>query len=196
MQPASYALHVDRAFGRPMKIGMYLGRSKYWWAWLGIRSNPAIAEAAHDFEYAVFFDDLRHLPPQVLELDRRRAKYFCIFWDGIRAVAENEEVRLALGPGADLTALVVGEEPYVLRSDPNAMGLYPEGPMSFSVIGMRLDFRTSAILLGARIKALLMPLKNVMQSKGRRSETAMLLWGECRIVFCGSYGTTPQAIAE
>lgn len=177
-----------------MKIGMYLGPSKYWWAYLGIRSNPAIAKAAQGFDRAVFFDDPARLP-HVRHSDRRRVKYFCIFWDGIRDSTGPERVRLALGPEADVTALVVGEASCAPCGDFSVLELYAEGPMLFSAGPLSFDLRTSIILLGARIKAFLMPLKNMVQGRGKRREVAGLLFGRPRIVFCGSYGTPPGVMA-
>ena len=47
----------------PAKISMYLGSSKYWWAYLGIKSNPSIVPLLDDgFDRAVFFDDISLLP--------------------------------------------------------------------------------------------------------------------------------------
>ncbi len=66
--------------------------------------------------------------------------------------------------------------------------------MSFDVDPLRFDLRTSAILLGARIKGWLMPVKNVLQRGVSWKETVELLTGPRRIVFCGSYGTTRWAI--
>jgi hypothetical protein len=180
----------------PMKISMYLGASKDWWAWLGIRSNPAIVQAAQGFDRAIFFDDPRLLPAHARTPSYGQTKYFFIFWDGMRDAAEIERMRPALAPNADLVALAVGERSCPSQLDARVEGLYPEGRMRFDVASVSLDLRSSALLAGARAKALLMPVKNVMQSKGRRRETAGLLFGQRRIVFCGSYGITRQAIAE
>ena len=179
-----------------MKISMYLGASKDWWAWLGIRSNPAIVKATQGFDRAIFFDDPRLLPAHARTPGHGQTKYFFIFWDGMRDAAEIVRMRPALAPNADVVALAVGERSCSSQVDARAEGLYPEGPMRFNVVPPSLDLRSSAILAGARVKALLMPLKNVMQSKGRRRETAALLFGRRKIVFCGSYGITPKAIAE
>jgi hypothetical protein len=186
---------VEQHTDVPMKISMYLGNSKDWWAWLGIRSNPGIVKAAQGFDRAIFFDDPRLLPAPARTPGRGQTKYFFIFWDGMRDAAGIERIRPALAPNADLTALVVGDASCSSNLDARVQGLYPEGPMRFEG-ALSLDLRSSMRLAGARVKSLLMPLKNVMQSKGRRLETAALLFGSQRIVFCGSYGITPQAIAE
>ncbi|HWG17847.1 MAG TPA: hypothetical protein VN678_08295 [Acidobacteriaceae bacterium] len=179
-----------------MKISMYLGTSKDWWAYLGLRSNPAIVKAVQGFDRVIFFDDPRLLPAHTRTPGHGRTKYFFIFWDGMRDAAEMERMSPAVAPKADIVALAVGERSCSSQLDARVEGLYPEGPMRFDGAPLSLDVRSSAILAGARVKALLMPLKNVMQSKGRRRETAGLLFGRRRIVFCGSYGITPQAIAE
>ncbi len=86
-----------------MKIGQqHLGASKYWWAWLGIRSNPAIAATSQRFDRTILFDDPGLLPPDA-RTGPKNTKYYCIFWDGIRDPAELERAQLAIGPGADLT---------------------------------------------------------------------------------------------
>jgi hypothetical protein len=187
-----FPVHTDI----PMKISMYLGTSKDWWAYLAMRSNPAILKVAEGFDRSIVFDDPRLLPGRAHISGRRRTKYFFIFWDGLRDAAEIERVRLVLAPNADLTALVVGETSCLSQVDLPVQGLYPEGPMQFDVAPLRFDLRASALLVAARVKSLLMPLKNSVQSKGRRRETAGLLFGRPRIVFCGSYGITPQSIAH
>src|SRR5262249_54303923 len=114
----------------------------------------------------------------------------------IRDLAGIQHELEAVDQGADLTALVVGDATGPHETSLNWQALYPEGTMRFDCGPLRFDLRTPGILLAASIKTILMPLKNILLGKGRRWETAKLLFERRRIVFCGSYGTTREAIAE
>ena len=176
-----------------MKIGMYLGTSKDWWAYLGVRSNPCVVEAAGDAKRAIVFDD----PPLLPEKERglSAAHYFFVVWDGVRKPEQIEKARAVANAGTNFTALVVGD---LSRADDDAsvLSLYPAGKMQFDRVRPRFDLRTWAILFLARVKGWLMPLKNVRQAAGKRWATASLLFARPKVVFCGVYGLTPPAIAE
>jgi hypothetical protein len=49
-------------------------------------------------------------------------------------------------------------------------------------------------LLVAKIKTVLMPLKNIFQNKVNTRQAINLLFGKKKIVFCGSYGTVPTVV--
>jgi len=176
----------------PAKISMYLGSSKYWWAYLGIKSNPSIVPPLNDgFDRAVFFDDISLLPPGHDGPGLHSTKFFYILWDGLRDGRLIEKAGLSLGRDADLTALIVGEVSQMSQVEYKFQSLYREGELSFNGSPLRFDLRTAAILLGARIKTVLMPLKNIFQSEGRIIQSIKLLLGKKQVVFCGSFGTSP-----
>jgi hypothetical protein len=171
---------------------MYLGPSKYWWAYLGIKSNPSIVPLLDDgFDRAVFFDDISLLPPGHDGPSLHNIKYFYILWDGLRDGGLIENASLSLGRDADLTVLVVGDVSRMSQVECKFKSLYREGELSFSGPPFRFDLRTTAILLGAKIKTVLMPLKNIFQSEGRILQSIKLLLGKKQVVFCGSLGTSP-----
>ena len=180
-----------------MKISMYLGPSKYWWAYLGIRSNPSlVSAAAGQFDRAIFFDDPALLPAALAGKGGHAIRYFYIFWDGLSDEQAMERARAVVGAGAVLTALVVGGFSAESAANYDVQSLYPEGALEFKTGPLRFDARTRAILLSARVKAFLMPVKNLLVSKGRRGQTIELLLGKSRIVFCGSYGTIPKVLEQ
>jgi SAM-dependent methyltransferase len=171
---------------------MYLGSSKYWWAYLGIKSNPSIVPLLNDgFDRAVFFDDISLLPPGHDGPGLHRTKFFYILWDGLRDGGLIEKASLSLGRDADLTALIVGDVSRMSHVEYKFQSLYREGELSFNESPLRFDLRTAAILLGARIKTVLMPLKNIFQNEGRIFQGIKLLLGKKQVVFCGSFGTSP-----
>jgi hypothetical protein len=173
---------------------MYLGRSRYWWAYLGIRSNPAIVpEMRGSSDRAVFFDH-PSLIPSIRKSAKQKTRYFYLLWDGLSDESAIEKIRLSLGPGADLTALVVGDCPPRLQEKYKVENLYAEGALVFNRAKASFDARTSAILLGARIKTLMMPLKNTLQRRGAKRDAIQLLFGRRRVVFCGTYGMTPKVL--
>lgn len=176
----------------PAKISMYLGPSKYWWAYLGIKSNPSIVPLLDDgFDRAVFFDDISLLPPGHDGPSLHNIKYFYILWDGLRDGRFIENASLLLGRDADLTVLVVGDVSRMSQVNYKFQGLYREGELSFNGSPFRFDLRTASILLGAKLKTVLMPLKNILQSEGRIFQSIKLLFGKKQVVFCGSLGTSP-----
>ena len=176
----------------PAKISMYLGSSKYWWAYLGIKANPSIVPLLDDgFDRAVFFDDISLLPPGDAGPGLHNIKFVYILWDGLRGGGLIENASLSLGRDADLTVLVVGDISRMSQVNYKFQSLYRKGELSFSGYPFRFDLRTAAILLGARIKTVLMPLKNIFQSEGRIFQSINLLLGRKQVIFCGSLGTSP-----
>jgi hypothetical protein len=186
-----------RGLAAIMKISLYLGSSKYWWAYLGIKSNPLLFSQMNDgTDRAIVFDNPRLLPPIDTAQRNQRIKYFFILWDGASDNREIEKIKVLLGAGADLTTLVVGDFSRVSRERCRVQGLYAEGAMNFSVPALHFDLRTRTILLAARLKAIFMPFKNILQSKGKAWQSIDLLIGKSRIVFCGSYGTIPIVLEQ
>ena len=176
----------------PAKISMYLGSSKYWWAYLGIKSNPSIVPLLNDgFDRAVFFDDISLLPPGHDGPSLHSTKFFYILWDGLRDGRLIEKASLSLGRDADLTALIVGDVSRMSQVKYKFQNLYREGELGFNLSPLRFDLRTAAILLGAKAKTVWIPLKNIFQSKGRFFQSIKLLLGKKQVVFCGSFGTSP-----
>ncbi len=178
-----------------MKVSLYLGSSKYWWTYLGIKSNPLLFSQINDgTDRAIVFDDPRLLPPIDTVQRNQRIKYFFVLWDGASDNREIDRTKVLLGEDADLTTLVVGDFSRVSHERSKVQGLYAEGVLKFNVPALRFDLRTRAILLAARFKTVLMPLKNILQSKGNAWQSIDLLIGKSRIVFCGSYGTIPVGL--
>jgi hypothetical protein len=176
------------------KISMYLGSSKYWWAYLGIKSNSSILPLIEDrFDRVVFFDDLTHVQPGSADA-KRVSRYFLIAWDGVSDERWIDDAQLSLGNDADLTVLVVGDSSQVSPGKYRIQNLYPEGALKFTVSPLRFDLRTAALIVDRKFKCLLMPLKNLAQSRGRVLQTIDLLLGRKRVVFCGSYGTNPGVV--
>ena len=178
-----------------MKISMYLSSSKYWWAYLGIQSNPSILSRSDPGGRAIFFDNLDILPPIDVASDRR-TKYFYILWDGLSDRREIDKAKLLLGPASDLTVLVVGPFSEASCKGCSIQALYPEGPLCFGASSLPLDLRTRIILWSAKMKTLLMPLKNLLESKRTAFPVTKLLCAKRKIVFCGSYGTIPRVVEE
>jgi hypothetical protein len=179
-----------------MKISMYLGASKYWWAYLGLQSNPLLlSELKDQLGCAVFFDDPGLLPPVDATFDGQ-TKYFYIFCDALNDTRHSDNAQYPLGPGRDLTVLVVGPYPDESPEGCRMQSLYPEGPLSFHASSLRFDRRTWQIVLGAKIKTILMPMKNMLQSKRTAWPVTKLLFAKRKIVFCGSYGTIPMVLKQ
>jgi hypothetical protein len=175
------------------KISMYLGQSKSWWAYLGIKCNSSIVPLIEGrFSRAIFFDDPAHMPPHTA--GARRDKYFFIAWDGVSDQRWIEGIQLSLGSDADLTVLVVGDSSPAFCDKYNIQPLYPEGALKFTISPLRFEVRTAAILLGSSVKSLLMPLKNLAHNKGGLLQSIDLLLGGKKVVFCGAYGTDPVIV--
>jgi hypothetical protein len=179
-----------------MKISMYLGSSKYWWAYLALKSNPAIASAmAGRPGQAIIFDDPSRLSKASLKAGKQSKHYFYVLWDGATDGTAIDIAMSLLGAGVNLTTLVVGDFPSSLMENYKIQRLYAEGTLHFDVSPLSFDIRTMGVLFAARIKMILMPLKNILQSKSELRISTGLLVGKKRIVFCGSYGTTPAMLA-
>jgi hypothetical protein len=170
-------------------LQFHLGASKYWWAYLGVKSNPAILALAADFDRAVLFDETAELPAISAGLAGQRVQYFQIFWDGASDPRLFRASQRILGE-APLHALVVGEDSG-LRSG-EATSLYPEGPLRFDAGPLHFDRRTASELRKARLKTWTMPAKNILQNRSAWRDQVDLLAGPRRVVFCGSYGTIPE----
>jgi hypothetical protein len=169
-------------------ISLYLRPSQIWWAYLGLRSNPAITRLMETAAQAILFDDPARLPQ-----DRAAStRYFLVCWDGLIDQRPIEDARRALPRDADLTVLVVGDFSSVTNEHTRILPLYPAGELRFRE-HPRFDLTSTAAILLARLRGLALPLKNLMQS-GSRSQTLRLLFGPRQIVFCGSIGMTPPLI--
>ena len=176
------------------KISMYLRSSQLWWAYLGIKSNPSALSRIDDrYDRAIFFDDPSLLPPGRAG-SRPRNIYFYICWDGLSDESAIEKVSSLVGRDTDLNVLVVGDFSRVSREKYTIESLYPEGVLSFSEPALHFDSRTTALLLGARIKNATVPLKNLSQKKGSFLDAIKLLLGKKQVVFCGSFGISPPLI--
>ena len=178
-----------------MKISLYLSPSKYWWAYLAIRSNRELTAILRDGaeERVIFFDDAALLPGELIS-HAETWKHFFICWDGLTAESEAGRVRAKVGEG--LTVLVVGETSLAGAEAWTVRELYPSGELNFRAPRVGFDARTTRILFGCRVKTWLMPLKNLRQSGEGFGAGLDLLAGKKKIVFCGSYGTIPKVISE
>ena len=180
-----------------MTISMYVDMSKFWWAYLGIKSNPALFSQMIDpSRHSIIFDHHRSLPSREAIHDQLRAKYFYIFWDGVTEESDMERVYSSLRAGADLTFLTVGDCSRAVEAGYNAQGLYPEGTLRFYAPALEFDVRTRAILLVARMRAALMPLRNILSNLGSAVQIFNLLVGRGSVVFCGSFGIIPDVLQQ
>jgi SAM-dependent methyltransferase len=175
------------------QIAIFVGKTKEWHAYLGIKSNPEIPLDGM-FQRAIFFDDPKVIAPLAQGSGAEKNQYFYIFWNGLYDEAEMEQAEALLGADADLTGLVVGYLPPHAKERYKVQEFFAEGPFRFSVEGLRFDSSTAKLMLQSRLKTLLMPAKNILQEKVEKSEQINLLLGKKRIVFCGSYGTVPMVI--
>lgn len=177
------------------KICMYLSPSKYWWVYLGLRSNPALAASLNcRYDRALFFDDLSQLAGLQATAGSHIQQIFFVFWDGVTDPTTLDKAALIFGPEADLTAVVVGDSSLV-SPQYKVENLYADGSLAFNVSSLRFDCRTTKILFVSALKTWLMPLKNILKNPGSKSQALGLLLGKRRIVFCGSYGTIPKVMA-
>ena len=176
------------------KISMYLAPSQAWWTYLGIRSNPEIASNLDSrFERVIFFDE-QSRPPQDNADTRKKSKYYCIFWDGITEEKQLEAMRSKMDPDVDLTALVVGDASTIVRSTSRIQRLYPDGSMRFDERDLSFDGPARKLLRMKQLKNLIMPLKNIYQSRPNAMQALRLLAGPKQVVFCGSFGTNPKSM--
>lgn len=176
---------------------MYLGPSKYWWAFLGLRSNPALYAALQNgVDQAIFFDDPQRLPPRALSSADQRTRFCYLLWDAIADPAALLRVTELIGGRSPVTLVVVGDPSDLSAQDFEIRDLYADGKLLFTVSPLRFDARTRAILVGSYARALLMPLKNILQKGVRLSDGLNLLFGRRRLVFCGSYGVAPETLRQ
>ncbi len=180
-----------------MKIRIYLSGSILWWVYLAIKSNPAIIpQIDKQLSRAIFFDDgsLDLVAHSLRYTTKRDNAYFYIFRDGLLDDGKVEKAEQLIGPGLDLTVLVVGHFSVSSARKHKVQSLYAPGPLQFSISPLRFDLRTATKLLVERAKTLLMPLKNILRNPGGISQPLKLVLGSKQIVFCGSYGTIPAVI--
>jgi len=176
---------------------MYLTPSKYWWVYLGVRSNPAIASRMDShFDRAIFFDDPALIPPLQKSPSQCNAQYFYILWDGVAVETLIVNVKLLLGPDANLTTLIVGDYSHLPPGKYEVENLYADGVLNFTKPPIPFDLRTATILLATKIKTILMPLKNLSQGKRSAWQGIKLLVGKKKVVFCGAYGIVPRVLWE
>ena len=171
------------------RVSFHLGPSKLWWAWLGLRSNPALAKLLGEgCERAVLFDEIYRLPVPA----RARTLYLFVLWDGVPDAAVLHRVLEAVGPDAPLQVLVVGAWGHLATPGFSLQTLFPAGPLSFAVRAPRLEMRSRLLLIGARLRSVAMPLKNLLAGRRALGRGVRLLLGQRQVVFCGSYGVTPR----
>lgn len=186
--PTASSTVQTRGTVRKPIVRMLLRSPQMWWAYLGLRSNPALARAMQTAAHVILFDDPTRLPR-----DRPAGtRYFLVCWDGLMDERPIEEARRALAADADLTVLVVGDFSSVCHEPTPILPLYSGGELQFHE-HPRFDLGTSKAILFARLRGLALPLKNLLQS-GSRSNILRLLFGPRQIVFCGSVGMTPPLI--
>jgi len=169
-------------------ISLYLRSPQIWWAYLGLRSNPALTRLMETATHVILFDDPARLPQN----QPARTQYFLVCWDGLMDQRPVEEARQALPADADLTVLAVGDFSFVGHEPTPILPFYCRGELQFRE-HPRFDLGTSKAILSARARGLALPLKNLLQ-RGSRSNILRLLFGPGQIVFCGSVGMTPSLI--
>ncbi len=182
---------------RKMTISMYLDGAKFWWGYLGIRSNPSLySQLTCPSCHAVICDRVHAFHHTGANFKRQNTKYFYILWDGVTNETDLDSISSSLGEGADLTFLVVGNWLPAAQKGYKAQSLYPDGPIQYHAQRIHFDARTKALLLTVKIRNALMPLKNLLSNKGATSQMLDLAWGRRKIVFCGSYGTIPAVMQQ
>lgn len=176
---------------------MYLGPSKYWWAYLGLKSNPALhAMLRTGVDQAIFFDDPARLPSTTLAACNQGTHFFYLLWDAIADPVALSRTTDLIGDRSPITLIVVGDPSDVLSTGFDVQKLYADGKLIFNVSPLPFDARTRAILIGSNVRTLLMPLKNVLQKGIRLRDGMNLLFGRSRLVFCGSYGIAPETLRQ
>ena len=175
---------------------MHLGFSKYWWAYLALRSNPTLLISLEPASEVVLFDNVAHLAGRNPADYGPRFCVLCILWDG---VADAPTVRLLqrwAAQGVRTGLLTVGLPVVSDYGGLRASSLYCEGPQDFTAGHPRFHARTLARIAASKGRNLLMPLKNLRQPAGGFLAAIALLRGRCRVVFCGSYGLNPKVLHE
>ncbi len=179
---------------RRATVSMFLHLPQVWWAYLGLRSNPSILSLLDGCDRLVVFDDVRRLPPDHAN-SRMRTRYLLLCWDGVLESRPIDEVKAAIGDQAALSIFAVGDYSGVPAKEHTVQPLYPAGPLRFTETEIRFNLRTRLLLIAARIRGLLRPLKNVLQKNSHAIQEIGLLCGKRRIVFCGSYGMSREIVA-
>jgi hypothetical protein len=185
-------MEMGRRSGRA-KISMYLRAPQIWWAYLALRSNPSIGRLIESCDRLIVFDDPARVPANAVDANGP-VQYLMVFWDGLTDEAPCEAASSALRTG-DLRFFVVGDYSAVAKSQLDVQGLYADGPFDFTTNTAHFDPRTIALLLAVRLKALLIPLKNILQRSSNTSREIRLLLGKKQVVFCGSVGITARLIS-
>ncbi len=174
---------------------MYLGASKYWWAYLALKSNPSLLPSLEEnTKRAIFFDD-----PSRVSLKREAAqlgstRLFFILWDGILDAATLQRVASLAESSRGMVLLTVGDQLRIPINRFPVRDLFAQGQLNFDGPSLPLDRRTRLTLMLSRVRNLLMPLKNMSQA-GVGSGLD-LLFGMRRLVFCGSYGIVPEVLRQ
>jgi hypothetical protein len=179
------------------RISMYLGSSKFWWAYLGLLSNPALREAMRgDFDRAVLFDDVERLVEAIDAQENSQDHFFFVFWDGLQNAEPLREARDILAIGTQLSAVYVGTNHLSSETACDVWSLYPDGPLTFAEGNLNLDERTSQLIRWLKIKHLLIPVKNFAGHFHNFTAQLALVFGPRRVVFCGTYGTPSIILAS
>jgi hypothetical protein len=166
-----------------------------------LRANSALTAAirrsALGGEAVILFDDPATLPRWCTDFQKSKRRFFFVLWDGLTpaALVHIETVKQRLGPSFALSLVVVGDCPAQLTGGLTSYKLFPEGALTFDSPLPRFSLQTNWFLALARLKAVLMPLKNLAYAKGSR-EAFALLWGKRQVVFCGAYGLHPSFMAD
>jgi hypothetical protein len=183
---------MSRRPGRA-KVSMYLRAPQIWWAYLAVRSNPAIGRLIDACDRLIIFDDPARVPASAANTGGS-VHYLMVFWDGLTDEAPCQAASLLLKT-RDLKFFVVGDYSAVATSQLDIQGLYADGPFDFTTNTVRFNLRTTALLLAVQLKAFLIPLKNIFQRSSNTQQEMQLLLGKRQVVFCGSVGITPQLIS-
>jgi hypothetical protein len=186
-----WGLGMSQRRGRAT-IRMYLRSPQILWAYYAALSNPSIGQLIDSSDCVVVFDDPANVPARAADT-HCRTQYLMIFWDGLIDDGLCQAAQRILGT-KDIRFFVVGDYSAVANGSLGIKSLYADGPLNFSTNTIHLDWKTAVLLQAARIKGLLMPLKNIFQKRSNTWEEMALLLGKKQIVFCGSVGISPPLI--
>jgi hypothetical protein len=173
-------------------ISMHLRAPQIWWAYLAVRSNPAIGRLIDRCDRLIIFDDPANVPASTPDKDHR-VQYLMVFWDGLTDDGLCRAAIRSLGT-EDIKFFVVGDYAAVANDAMDVESLYADGPLNFNANSVHFRWKTTALLLAVRLKALLMPVKNIVQRGTNTFEEIALLVGKKQVVFCGSSGMNPKSI--
>ena len=187
-------LALDAAGSHPMSLHMNLGGSKAWWAFLALRSNPALAAHLNAAETAVLFDSATDLA----RLQRQRSTrtlYAYVLWDGYTTQADLDVLEGTLSASNSLEVLCVGDPNRLQACRYPVWSLFVPGELRFDApLLFGSDSRRQLAI--ARLKALSMPFKNLRQQGSATRAGVDLLFGKKRLVFCGSHGLNPKVLYQ